>query len=367
MKILGIETSCDETACAVVEDGIRVISNVVASSAALHAKTGGIIPENAARKQIELIVPVIQESLAKSIPTTDYRNIKKAEDRSQKAVDKIDAIAVTVGPGLIGSLLVGVETAKTLSYLWKKPIIPVNHLVAHVYANWLAPEPLPEFPLLALVVSGGHTDLVLMKNHAAPTTLARSAGGRGNLKLIGGTRDDAAGEAFDKCARLLGLPYPGGPAIALESKKYEVGSRKYGLNMFPRPMINKNNFDFSFSGLKTSVLNKVKSNPTSPRLRRAELAAQVQEAIVDVLVTKSQKAVKKYKPKSFLLSGGVAANARLRKKLEKAVGNRVKLFIPDTIYCTDNAAIIASAAYFNNKPVPFKNIVANPQLTILDG
>ena len=227
LKILGIETSCDETAAAVIENGTKILSNVVASSVDMHAETGGIIPENAARQQIKSIIPVISSALKKA-------NVNKKD---------IDAIAVTYGPGLIGSLLVGIETAKTLSLLWKKPIIPVNHLVAHIYGNWLTEKGIPKFPALALVVSGGHTDLVLMKKH-------------GEMKWIGGTRDDAAGEAFDKSARLLGLPYPGGPAISAEADKYLANNSKAGLKFFPRPMISENNFDWSFSGLKTAVLNE---------------------------------------------------------------------------------------------------------------
>src|SRR5579859_6448290 len=227
MKILGIETSCDETAAAVIEQlpdkSLKILSNVIATSREMHAKTGGVIPENAAREQIKSIIPVIQNALS--------------GDR--------DAIAITVGPGLIGSLLVGVETAKTLAYLWNKPIIPVNHMVGHVYANFL--KDTPQFPLLALVVSGGHTDLVYMKSH-------------GDIKYVGGTRDDAAGEAFDKTARLLNLPYPGGPNLSKEAQKYLDENPDAKLNFFPRPMLNENNFDWSFSGLKTAVSREVLSH-----------------------------------------------------------------------------------------------------------
>jgi N6-L-threonylcarbamoyladenine synthase len=222
MVILGIETSCDETACAIVENGTKILSSVVATSADMHTKTGGIIPENAARKQAESIIPVIQQALSGAFPNTPSTNYRLLSA-------KIDTIAATAGPGLIGSLLVGIETAKTLSFVWKKPITPINHLVAHVYANWLSSvkeHKKPEFPILALVVSGGHTDLVLMKDH-------------GKFKWIGGTRDDAAGEAFDKTARLLGLSYPGGPAISAEAEKffsYSSSTNSYQLNMFPRPV-----------------------------------------------------------------------------------------------------------------------------------
>ncbi len=329
MKILGIETSCDETAAAVVENGTKILSSVVASSAEMHAKTGGVIPEAAARQQVRSILPVITETLG-----------------NQK---DIAAIAVTVGPGLIGSLLVGVETAKTLSFLWQKPIVPVNHLVAHIYANWLTNGP-PALPALALVVSGGHTDLVLMEKH-------------GQLSWIGGTRDDAAGEAFDKSARLLGLPYPGGPSIAAEAEKLKATNIK--LDLFPRPMIGESNFDWSFSGLKTAVMREVASKK---KVDKARLAAEVQEAIVDVLVEKTLSAVKKFKPKSLLLAGGVSANARLREKFKEAVAARslpVELKFPPAKLCTDNAAYIASFAFFNLFPVSWKNLSVNPEATIV--
>ncbi|MCL4390250.1 MAG: tRNA (adenosine(37)-N6)-threonylcarbamoyltransferase complex transferase subunit TsaD [Patescibacteria group bacterium] len=310
--ILGIETSCDETACAIVKDGTKIISNVVASSQDIHAKYGGIIPDQAAREQLKSILPVIHEA----------------------HVADIDAIGVTVGPGLIGSLLVGVETAKALAMAWNKPIIPVNHLVGHIYANWLEPrtqnlEP-PTFPALVLIVSGGHSELVLMKDH-------------GKFKYLGGTRDDAAGECFDKCARLLNLGYPGGPAI---EKAAVAGNAK-----LPRPMISDDNLDFSFSGLKTAVASKLTSYPAN------FLAYELQEAVTDVLVSKTRRAAKKYDVKNILLAGGVAANKRLREKIPEAICPPIKL-------CTDNAAYIASAAFFNQKIVPWEKINADPSLGI---
>lgn len=368
MLILGIETSCDETAAAVVEDGIHILSNVVATSSEMHAKTGGIIPEQAARQQVKSIIPVISGAISEALtikPSNHTTMDSMAKWLNGQIVKNIDAIAVTVGPGLIGSLLVGVETAKTLSYLWKKPIVPVNHLAAHVYANWLDQKSnVPRFPALALVVSGGHTDLVLMKGH-------------GKLKWIGGTRDDAAGEAFDKTARLLGLGYPGGPAISAEANKFlnqspiterEAPSSTYhqSLNLFPRPMIDENTFDFSFSGLKTAVLRKVEQVGKVEQVVQ-ELAAEIQEAIVDVLVEKTLKAANKFKPKSLLLSGGVAANKRLKEKFEsriKAEKLSVKFHVPPAKLCTDNAAYIASYAHFNFHPVDWKIVKANPQLTI---
>ncbi len=367
MRILGIETSCDETSAAVItaktgDTKVKLLSNVVASSISLHAKTGGIIPEVAAREQVKYIIPVIQQALRES-------NLYPPD---------IDAIAVTVGPGLIGSLLVGVETAKTLAFAWQKPIIPVNHLVGHIYANFVSEISnlksqisKIEFPAIALVVSGGHTDLVLMKKH-------------GSIKWLGGTRDDAAGEAFDKIGRLLGLPYPAGPMIA---KLAQQGNPK--TFNFPRPLIDSNDFDFSFSGLKTAVFNFLRhsgnppaggafriptgswtslSTPSSrPRGQDDKwlynICASVQQAIVDVLVAKTIKAAQKYKVKSILLGGGVAANDLLHTKLEvRSEQLEVKFFAPAKNLCTDNAAMIASAAFFNYKPLPWQKITANPSL-----
>lgn len=333
MRILGIETSCDETAAAIVEEnstndsGVFVVYSAIATSLQEHVKIGGIIPEVAARKQIEYILPVIE----------------KVVD-SGKVPEDVDAIAVTVGPGLIGSLLVGVETAKTLSFVWNKPIVPVNHLVAHIYANWVNRESLPLFPAVAMVVSGGHTDLVIMEGHK-------------KIKRTGGTRDDAAGEAFDKTARLLGLPYPGGPSIAKAAEKF-LDQR---LTLFPRPMLESKNLDMSFSGLKTSVKNYLSKNAD---VDKGLLAAEVQEAIVDTLVAKANKAVEIFKPKSFILAGGVSANMRLREKIITALKNKTKVFIPEPKYTTDNAVMVAAAAYYNYKPSSWQKITANPSLLI---
>ncbi|MFC1649368.1 tRNA (adenosine(37)-N6)-threonylcarbamoyltransferase complex transferase subunit TsaD [Patescibacteria group bacterium] len=345
MTILGLETSCDETAAAVVQDGMKVLSSVIATSSDMHIKTGGIIPENAARRQIESIIPVIQKALKDSFPKTSSL---------ESQIRHIDAIAVTYGPGLIGSLLVGAETAKTLSCIWDKPLIPVNHLVAHIYANWIDTKP-PTLPAIALVVSGGHTDMVLMKGH-------------GKLKWIGGTRDDAAGECFDKCARLLELPYPGGPSISKEADNFfqSPKSEVQNLNMFPRPMMHTKDFDFSFSGLKTSVYNYLQTE--HKKVSRDKLAAEIQEAIADVLVKKSIDALKLINPKSFLLSGGVAANVRLREKLQLEVAKlekKVDLRIPSPKYCTDNGVVIGSCAYFNKIITPWQKISADPQLEIV--
>jgi N6-L-threonylcarbamoyladenine synthase len=339
MKILGIETSCDETAAAIVKNGRKVISNVVASSQKMHAKTGGIIPEMAARQQIRSIVPVVEQAI---------------ED-SKCGIDEIDCIAVTTGPGLIGSLLVGVETAKTLSYLWEKPVISVNHLLGHVYANFIdgrLKNKTPDFPAMALVVSGGHTDLVFMDGHD-------------EIKLIGSTRDDAAGEAFDKIARMIGIPYPGGPNLAKRADEFIASHQDETYNFFPRPMIHEKNFEWSFSGLKTAAINCLRTKSVD----RNRLAAEVQEAIVDVLVKKSLRAVEKYKPRSFLLAGGVAANRRLRESFDgafQAQGMCPSLHVPELRYCTDNAAMIAAAGYYLRHKISWKNLTADPSARIVD-
>jgi N6-L-threonylcarbamoyladenine synthase len=337
MNILAIETSCDETGAAVIKDGKVILSNVVASSQKMHVKSGGIIPEKAAREQIKSIMPVIDEALTES----------KLE------IADIDRIAVTVGPGLIGSLLVGVETAKALSYLWNKPIIPVNHLMGHVYSAWLSGTE-PEFPLIALVVSGGHTDLIYMTDHK-------------KIKYLSGTRDDAAGEAFDKIARLLALGYPGGPAIAASATKYQNTNHKnQKLNLFPRPMIDSADYDFSFSGLKTAVLNYLKKNKA---YNKNLLAAEVQAAIVDVLVSKTIKAVDQYKPNSLVVGGGVAANQFLRDSFTNKILSLAKkpsLHVAVAKYCGDNAAMIGAAAFYQNKNISWEKITANPELTITD-
>ena len=327
MIILGIETSCDETGAAVLEqtkNGIHILSNVVASSASLQAKYGGIIPEQAAREQIKAIIPVIEAAI----------------NDSRITIHEIDAIAVTFGPGLIGSLLVGVETAKTLAKIWHKPLIPVNHLLGHFYANWIG-EDVPKFPCVGLLVSGGHTDLVLFTDH-------------NKYQYLGGTRDDAAGECFDKCARLLGLPYPGGPEISRLAKK---GQDIYKL---PRPMINSGDFDFSFSGLKTAVANLLHTPGV-----KADLSASIETAIVDVLVSKTVAAAQCYNVEQMMVAGGVAANQKLVNRLQIIVNSlqlKVKLHVPPPSLCTDNAAMIASAAFFQEPIGDPLSLQANPNL-----
>jgi N6-L-threonylcarbamoyladenine synthase len=355
MIILGIESSCDETAAALVQDGTKIISSVVASSQEIHKKYGGIVPEQAAREQLKSITPVINEAFENSKLKTQNSKLQV------KTQNLIDAIAITVGPGLIGSLLVGVETAKTLAWLWNKPVIPVNHLIAHIYANFINPQLTthnlqPVFPVLGLIVSGGHSELFLIKNH-------------GQYKWIGGTRDDAAGECFDKCARLLGLGYPGGPAIAAAADLFKrsdpASLQGPTLNKIklPRPMLDQDNFDFSFSGLKTAVLNLVKTKKQTTN----QLAFEIQEAICDVLVAKTLKAAQKYQVNSILIGGGVAANQRLRDKFYLKANSLklvAKIFIPNKNLCTDNAACIAAAAYFNYRPVPWQKIKADSGLEV---
>lgn len=335
--ILAIETSCDETSAAIVArngSSIIALSSVTASSLKLHARSGGIIPETASRKQLEYIIPIIRKSI----------------NKAGSDISRIEAIALTVGPGLIGSLLVGVETAKTLSYAWNKPIIPVNHLIGHIYANFISEDPKNadiQFPFVGLIVSGGHTDLLLFRSHE-------------NYKWLGGTRDDAAGEAFDKIGRMLGFAYPAGPRIEKEAKR---GNPK-AFN-FPRPLIGSGNYEFSFSGLKTAVLREVKIIKQLNNETISNICASVQQAIIDVLLAKTLGAAKKYNVKSILLGGGVAANQKLRDQLSldtKYLIPNTAIFAPDKNLCTDNAAMIGSAAFYNFKPTQWQKINANPEL-----
>jgi len=343
VKILGIETSCDETAAAVVTDGGRVRSNVISSQIALHRAHGGVVPELAARGHVTAIIPVVETALREA-------GLGRAQ---------IDAIAVTAGPGLAGSLLVGVNVAKALAYALRRPLVPVNHLEGHVYANWLTlpgaePVPPPRFPLVCLLVSGGHTELILMTGH-------------GQYRHLGRTLDDAAGEAFDKGARLLGLGYPGGPAI----QRAAAEGRPDAFPL-PRAWLGEG-FDFSFSGLKTALLRLVEpyriAEPAADRLKTstpfvehrpprfrsdlpvADLAASYQEAVVEVLAVKAVRAAAAFDAATLLLAGGVAANAALRERLDREVIERlgtdaIPVRYPPLELCTDNAAMIAGAAGF---------------------
>lgn len=329
MHILGIETSCDDTSIAVVDvgrTGFAVQSMVTASQVLTHQKTGGVVPEVAAREHAATIMPTLMEALR----------------RARKSLAAIDAIAVTSGPGLSTALLVGVETARTLAFATGKTLIGVNHIAGHVASAWLGPI-VPKLPALALVVSGGHTELLWIaptKNTA--TRLPQGIHGWGKVSLIGCTRDDAAGEAFDKTAKMLGLPYPGGPAL---SKLAERGKPNIDL---PRPMLHEANAEFSFAGLKTAVRRYLELHPKLTLQQRANLAASVQQAIVDVLVGKTVREVKTRKPASVILGGGVAANAPLRSALGKALlPEHTPLHVAPLAYTMDNGAMIAVAGAFS--------------------
>jgi len=406
MIILGIETSCDETAASLLQitnqykytnPKIEIISNVVASQVNIHRKYGGIVPEVAARAHCQNIIPALQECLS-NLHKSDHppageagksHKFAKIRGKIRDYSRDIDLIAVTNGPGLITSLLVGLKTAKTLSYLWQKPLIPVNHLIGHIYASWLTSYQLPAtsaiFPAICLVVSGGHTELVLMKDF-------------GRFKKIGQTLDDAAGECFDKVAKLLQLGYPGGPAIAEEAAKANFKFKILNFKL-PRPMINTKDYNFSFSGLKTAVFYAVKNKKFElengklkikrkmkkmPQRIRSEkkqfisaICAEVQQAVIDVLIIKTIRAVRDFNAKTVILCGGVAANEELRKQLGSKVNSLplfVKFLVPPKNLCTDNAAMIAAAAYFRWQKLTalqkkdlkndWQKIKANPDLEI---
>lgn len=337
MRILGIESSCDETAAAIVDDGKRLISNVVVSQIDIHAAYGGVVPEVAARSHIEAINPVIRQALQEANSTWD----------------DIDAIAVTYAPGLIGSLLVGTLAARTLALTKNKPLFPIHHVEAHVYANFITeqadhltltlPSRQPEFPMLALIVSGGHSQLVLFRDH-------------GDYELLGQTQDDAVGEAFDKVAKILGLPYPGGPSITRAAKDGHASA--YTL---PKARM-QNPYDFSFSGLKTAVLRAVQSevgvdytfpsHELSARLndvQKADFAASFQQIAVETLVDKAERAFRDYSPASVVIAGGVAANEELRRQLSARLPITIE-YAPMQL-CTDNAAMIATLGYYTAQTV----------------
>ncbi|KKT40544.1 MAG: putative tRNA threonylcarbamoyladenosine biosynthesis protein Gcp [Candidatus Collierbacteria bacterium GW2011_GWA2_46_26] len=334
--MLAIESTCDETAAAVVEnfgEGVRVINSVVASSVEMHEKYGGIVPEVAAREQIKSIIPVITEAMNG---------------------ENIDAVAVSYGPGLMGSLLVGVESAKVLAWVWKKPLLKVNHMAAHVMANWIVEKTqkiensktqstgVPKLPAVGLVVSGGHTDLILMESLTKWT-------------WIGGTRDDAAGEAFDKAARILGLPYPGGPEIDRAANKVtnEEWDKYKNLFKLPRPLIHDPRLEMSFSGIKAAVARMVENrsqfSEANPQISeesfRNLVAREFSQAVSEVLVKKTMLAVEQFKPKSVLLAGGVAANKKLRETLRQEIAMAgLSFFVPELKYCGDNAAMVGASA-----------------------
>lgn len=344
MRILAIETSCDETGAAVLEkkDTIQVISNVTATSLATHAKTGGIIPENAARAQVEYIMPVIVEALLKSEGISLESTGSDFRKAHEILKNKIDAIAVTSGPGLIGSLLVGVETAKTLSYVFNKPLLPVNHLLAHMFANYInrkADEIL--YPFVGLIVSGGHTDLLLF---SSPN----------DYKWLGGTRDDAAGEAIDKTGRLLELSYPAGPEMERRASTVFNPSIR-----FHSPIIGEDNFDFSFSGLKTEVMRFVQKEKITEGLKN-EICYATQKAVIDVLVKKTIKAAEQFNAHSIIVGGGVSANQTLREQLQ--LNAPMPVLFPERQYSTDNAAMIGALALVSPQEIIWQKVIANPEL-----
>ena len=347
MKILAIETSCDDTCISIIKikgqrskiKGFEVLSNVVSSQVKLHAKYGGVYPFLAKREH------------QRNLPLVLKKALKEAGN------PKINLIAVTVGPGLEPCLWTGINLARGLAEKMKLPIIPVNHIEAHIVANFIGEKSKVLFPAICLVVSGGHTQLILMKK-------------LGQYKILGETRDDAAGECFDKVARILELGYPGGPKIATEAAKLPIANFQFPIKL-PRPMIYQKNYDFSFSGLKTAVLYDFKKR--SPKTRKSKqyiqkMCAEIQQAIIDVLIHKTLKTAKDYKARSIILAGGVAANKELRKQFEGKIKREIpysKFYIPDSKFCTDNAAMVAVAGYFNRKGKGnWKKIKANANLRI---
>ncbi len=320
--ILGIETSCDETSVSIVKNGTEEIATIISSQIDIHKDYGGVVPEIASRQHVKNITIVIEECLEKANMT----------------MDEIDAIAITYGPGLIGSLLIGLEAAKTLAFIYNKPLIPVHHIAGHIYANNL--EKRLEFPLIALVVSGGHTDLVYMKEDYS-------------FKRIGSTLDDAVGEAYDKVAKVCGLEYPGGPLV---DKLAKEGNDTYDL---PLPL-NDDTYNFSFSGIKSAVVNTIHNeHQRGNEIRVPDMCTSFQNRVVTVLVKKTMRALKEYNAKNLILAGGVAANSYLRQELTKAcLENGINFSYPRISYCTDNAAMIGAAAYYAYK----KGIIADQTL-----
>ncbi|MDD5021197.1 MAG: tRNA (adenosine(37)-N6)-threonylcarbamoyltransferase complex transferase subunit TsaD [Endomicrobiaceae bacterium] len=323
MKILAIETSCDETSVSVVENGRKVLSNIISSQIPIHAKYNGVVPELASRAHIKNINPVIEKALNKI--NINFKNFDK----------KIDAIACTYGPGLAGSLLVGIMAAKTLSYIYDKPLIPVNHIEGHMHSAGIENSGLKP-PFLSVIISGGHTELVIVKDY-------------GKYVFLGGTRDDAIGEAFDKVAKILGLSYPGGPVI---DKLAELGDAKK--IHFTRPLL-KGSWDFSFSGIKTAVLNYSKKVDITDKNVINDICAGFRQAVAETIIYKSFEAAEKYNLKTIALGGGVASNSLIRKMFKVTAKNKkVKVFIPSPVYCTDNASMIGLVAYYKYKKSGFK-------------
>lgn len=342
--ILGIESSCDETAASIIKidqnnGRVSVLTNIISSQIEIHKKYGGVVPEVAAREHVLNVLPVINEAL-------EYAKISEKE---------IDLIAVTKGPGLITSLITGIETARTLSFAWNKPVLEINHIEGHIYSNFINLKKPINFPALILTVSGGHTNLVLMDKNQ-------------KIKIIGETLDDAAGEAYDKGAKMLGLAYPGGPIVAKLAGEFKKTKKETNIEL-PRPMINNPSFDFSFSGLKTALLYKLQKDKNWKN-RQAEYCFAYQEAIIEILIKKTLKAAKKFEANTIMLSGGVSANEELRSQMTKAVKKefpKAMFLIPEKQYTTDNAAMIATAAAFlvnKRKTTPFNKIKVDPSLQL---
>lgn len=329
MKILAIETSCDDTSSSVVEDGNNVLSNIISSQISIHSKYNGVVPELASREHIKNVNFVIEHAL------------QQADISFENFSEKIDYITCTYGPGLAGSLLVGLMTAKTLSYIYKKPLIPVNHIEGHIFSSAIENKNLKP-PFLAVVISGGHTELVIIKDY-------------GKYKFLGGTRDDACGEAFDKAAKILGLQYPGGPII---DKLAQQGNKD--AVYFTRPMM-KGSWDFSFSGIKTAVLNYSKKTDIKNQQVVNDICASFRQAVAETVVKKSIEAAKKYKLSSIALGGGVACNSLIRSMFKhECKKNKINVFLPSPVFCTDNAAMIAHVAY--NKALRKKYVYSNKQI-----
>lgn len=328
MKILAIESSCDETSMSIIEDGTKDLGTVILSQIDIHKLYGGVVPEIASRHHVESVTVVLEETLKKANVT----------------MDDIDAIAVTYGPGLIGSLLIGVMAAKTLSYIYNKPLIPVHHIAGHIYANNLVKR--LEFPLIALVISGGHTDLIYMEKDFS-------------FKKIGCTLDDAVGECYDKVARVLGIPYPGGPSI---DKMAHIGNDTYNL---PIPL-NDESYNFSFSGLKSAVINLAHNEEQRGNtLRKEDFACSFQNRVVDILTKKTIRALKEYDVKNLIVAGGVSANKAIRESLEKACNeNNINLTVPPLLYCTDNAAMIGAAGYYAYQKGKIADLNLNAKATV---
>lgn len=336
MYILGVETSCDETAAAVVKTGpkdgiIKVLSSVISSQIEIHKKYGGVVPEVAAREHVLNILPVISEAL----------QIAKIKPR------QLAAIGVTKGPGLITSLMTGIETARTLSFAWNRPLVEVNHIAGHIYANFIGRTSTIKFPAVILTVSGGHTTLLRMDKNE-------------KIKILGETRDDAAGEAYDKAAKMMGLGYPGGPIVSTYAARYLEKKNRKKLSL-PRPMLNSPDLDFSFSGLKTALLYQLQQDK-GWRKRIPEYCYEYQQAIIDILISKTIKAAQKYKAKTVMLTGGVSANKELRLQMANLIASRLPntdFLVPNREYTTDNAAMIATAAvhlYRHEKTIPFNRL-----------